>query len=133
MADAADNESGAASDEAAHRTAAASHLIGVALAAISAIAFSLRAIFVKLAYEDMSDPVTLLALRMLFSLPFFVAALAWHHRSASAQRPIAPRDALALAALGFVGYYRSARWCCRCASTSLPSQWRSSAPSRRCS
>src|SRR5215510_2135405 len=43
------------------------HLVGVALAASGAIAFSLRAIFVKLAYEDMSDPVTLLALRMIFS------------------------------------------------------------------
>jgi hypothetical protein len=43
--------------------AATYNLVGVALAAAGAIAFSLRAIFVKLAYEDMSDPVTLLALQ----------------------------------------------------------------------
>src|SRR5262245_51862026 len=83
------------------------NLIGVALAAVAAIAFSLRAIFVKLAYEDMSDPVTLLALRMIFSLPFLVVAAALHHRSSPAQTPITKRDALVLAALGFVGYYLS--------------------------
>ena len=83
------------------------HIIGVALAAVAAVAFSLRAVFVKLAYEDMSDPVTLLALRMVFSLPFFVVAAALHHRFRSAQTlpAITSRDALSLVALGFVGYY----------------------------
>lgn len=107
MADAAENEHGAGRTQLPLPTPAASHLIGVALAAVAAIAFSLRAIFVKLAYEDMSDPVALLALRMLFSLPFFVVALAWHGRSAHARQPMTPRDWLALAALGFVGYYLS--------------------------
>src|SRR5438132_166304 len=41
---------------------ATGHIVGVLLAAVAAVAFSLRAVFVKLAYEDMSDPVTLLAL-----------------------------------------------------------------------
>ena len=85
----------------------AGHLIGVLLAAVAAVAFSQRAVFVKLAYEDMSDPVTLLALRMMVSLPFLVVAAAWHHKSASGQAlpAITSRDALRLAALGFVGYY----------------------------
>jgi len=83
------------------------NLIGVALAAVGAIAFSLRAIFVKLAYEDMSDPVTLLALRMIFSLPFLAAAAALYRRAPATAAPIARRDALALAALGFIGYYLS--------------------------
>jgi drug/metabolite transporter (DMT)-like permease len=83
------------------------NLIGVALAAAGAIAFSLRAIFVKLAYEDMSDPVTLLALRMIFSLPFLAVAAALHRRSSATAAPITRRDALALAALGFIGYYLS--------------------------
>jgi hypothetical protein len=40
----------------ANRAASATYnLVGVALAATGAIAFSLRAIFVKLAYRDMSD------------------------------------------------------------------------------
>ncbi len=107
MADVAEDESRAELGKTTRHSPAASHLIGVALAAIAAIAFSLRAIFVKLAYEDMSDPVTLLALRMLFSLPFFIVAVAWHRGSSRAPQPIARRDALALAALGFVGYYLS--------------------------
>jgi drug/metabolite transporter (DMT)-like permease len=88
---------------------AAAHVVGVSLAAVAAVAFSLRAVFVKLAYEDMSDPVTLLALRMIFSLPFFVAAAAWHHRSRNHQtyQAITSRDAWLLLALGFVGYYLS--------------------------
>jgi drug/metabolite transporter (DMT)-like permease len=95
----------------AHGTSVARthNIVGVSLAAIAAIAFSLRAIFVKLAYEDMSDPVTLLALRMIFSLPFFVVALALYRGPSNGQKlpPITARDALALAALGFVGYYLS--------------------------
>src|SRR5262245_64199735 len=83
------------------------NLIGVALAAVAAIAFSLRAIFVKLAYEDMSDPVTLLALRMIFSLPFLAVAAAIHRRSTAVTAPITRRDLLVLAALGFIGYYLS--------------------------
>jgi drug/metabolite transporter (DMT)-like permease len=83
------------------------NLVGVALAAVGAIAFSLRAIFVKLAYEDMSDPVTLLALRMIFSLPFLLIAAALYRRASAAPPPLTRRDALALAALGFVGYLSS--------------------------
>lgn len=85
------------------------YFVGVVLAAVAAVAFSLRAIFVKLAYEDMSDPVTLLALRMTFSLPFFVLAALLHRRSAAgrASLPFTGRDAVLLAGLGFVGYYLS--------------------------
>jgi drug/metabolite transporter (DMT)-like permease len=83
--------------------------VGVLLAAAGAVAFSLRAIFVKLAYEDMSDPITLLALRMMFSLPFFIAALALyrHHAANRGYVRITKRDALILTGLGFVGYYLS--------------------------
>jgi drug/metabolite transporter (DMT)-like permease len=85
------------------------NIIGVSLAAIGAVAFSIRPIFVKLAYEDMHDPVTLLALRMIFSLPFFVIAPAIYRGPSGGRRlpPITARDALALTALGFVGYYLS--------------------------
>jgi uncharacterized membrane protein len=67
------------------------NLVGVALAATGAIAFSLRSIFVKLAYQDMSDPVTLLALRMIFSLPFLAIAASLSLRSATALAPHAMR------------------------------------------
>lgn len=46
--------------------------IGYLLAATGAILFSIKAIIVKLAYELRVDPETLLALRMGFSLPFYL-------------------------------------------------------------
>jgi drug/metabolite transporter (DMT)-like permease len=98
---------GSAPSVAATGSASAYNLVGVALAATGAIAFSLRAILVKLAYQDMSDPVTLLALRMVFSLPFLALAAGIYRGSAAAAAPITRRDAIALAGLGFIGYYLS--------------------------
>jgi drug/metabolite transporter (DMT)-like permease len=66
--------------------------------------FSLRPIFIKLAYGIVVDPITLLALRMVFSLPFFLAAAAWAGSEGS-RTPIGRRDAWAVVLLGFVGYY----------------------------
>jgi drug/metabolite transporter (DMT)-like permease len=66
------------------------------------IAFAFRPVLIKLGYA--THPVsatTLLFLRMTLSLPFF-AAMAWSMRSA---QPIARRDWLGIAALGFLGYY----------------------------
>ncbi|MCC6301819.1 MAG: DMT family transporter [Gammaproteobacteria bacterium] len=80
--------------------------LGLLLAALAAIGFSGKAILVKLAYVDAVDPVTLLALRMLFSLPFFVAAACWR-RSGADTRPLAVRDYGIVLILGLVGYYLS--------------------------
>jgi hypothetical protein len=44
-------------------------LVGVVFALLAAIGFSAKAILVKLAYLDSVDAVTLLALRMAFSVP----------------------------------------------------------------
>ena len=49
---------------------------GLALAVGGAVAFSGKAIIIKLAYRHGVDAVTLLMLRMLMALPMFVA-LAW--------------------------------------------------------
>jgi EamA domain-containing membrane protein RarD len=50
-------------------------LTGILLALVGAVLFSTKAIFVKLAYRDTNiDAVTLLAWRMIFSVPFFVGA-----------------------------------------------------------
>lgn len=79
-------------------------LIGALYAFIAAVAFSGKAILVKLAYVYSVDAVTLLALRMLFALPFFVAMAIWAARRESAV-DIAPRDWGVLAILGMLGYY----------------------------
>lgn len=75
---------------------------GLALAVLSAVAFSFKAIFVKLGLAHGADAVTLLALRMGFALPVFLA-MAWRAGAAGLTR----RDWLWLAALGLAGYYLS--------------------------
>lgn len=77
---------------------------GIALAIGGVVCFSLRPIFIKLAYAWVTDPVTLLALRMVFSVPFFIAAALWV-RSATEHRPLAGRELAAVAALGILAYY----------------------------
>jgi drug/metabolite transporter (DMT)-like permease len=78
--------------------------IGVTMAIAGVVCFSLRPIFIKLAYGIVVDPITLLALRMVFSLPFFLAAAAWVGRDRE-RSPLGGRDAWAIVLLGFVGYY----------------------------
>jgi drug/metabolite transporter (DMT)-like permease len=77
---------------------------GVLLAIGGVVCFSLRPIFIKLAYGYVTDPITLLALRMVFSVPFFIAAAIWV-RSGIEHRPLAPRQLVAVAALGILSYY----------------------------
>ncbi|MFH1494926.1 MAG: DMT family transporter [Pseudomonadota bacterium] len=78
----------------------------MSFAVLAAIGFSAKAILVKLAYIDSVDPVTLLALRMAFSIPFFLAVAIWGQFS---QRGAAMRtqDWLAVFGLGLIGYYLS--------------------------
>jgi drug/metabolite transporter (DMT)-like permease len=77
---------------------------GLALAIGGVVFFSLRPIFIKLAYAYVTDPVTLLALRMVFSVPFFVAAALWV-RGGPEHRPLAGRELAAVAGLGILSYY----------------------------
>jgi drug/metabolite transporter (DMT)-like permease len=75
---------------------------GLALASAGSIAFSGKAIIVKLAYRHGVDAVTLIMYRMLFALPLFVALAWWAGRG---RPPLAARDWRMVAALGFTGYY----------------------------
>ena len=50
---------------------------GLLLAVLGAVAFSGKAIIVKLAYRYGVDAVTLIMLRMLFALPFFLLIAWW--------------------------------------------------------
>jgi drug/metabolite transporter (DMT)-like permease len=77
---------------------------GLALALAGAIAFSGKAIIVKLSYRYGVDAVTLIMYRMLFALPLF-AAMAWW--SGRGKAPLSRADWLAVVALGFSGYYLS--------------------------
>ena len=75
---------------------------GLLLASLGAIAFSGKAIIVKLAYRHGVDAVTLIMYRMLFALPLFVLLAWWAGRGKPA---LTRRDRLAVLGLGFAGYY----------------------------
>ena len=71
------------------------------------LGFSFKAILIKLAYTAAPvDPTTLLTLRMLYSAPMF-GAMAWWAGRGGRARALERQDWLALAALGFIGYYLS--------------------------
>ena len=75
---------------------------GLLLASLGAIAFSGKAIIVKLAYRYGVDAVTLIMYRMLFALPMFLVLTWWAGRG---KPPLTWRDARAVLGLGFCGYY----------------------------
>ena len=77
---------------------------GLLLAAAGSIAFSGKAIIVKLAYRHGVDAVMLVMYRMLFALPLFLAMALWAGRGKPA---LSRRDWLGIAGLGFSGYYLS--------------------------
>lgn len=77
---------------------------GLALASLGAIAFSGKAIIVKLAYRYGVDAVTLIMLRMLFALPLFALMAWWAGRGKPA---LTRRDWMGVFGLGFSGYYLS--------------------------
>lgn len=76
--------------------------VGLVFAVVGAIAFSGKAIIVKLAYRHGVDAVTLIMLRMLFALPIFALMAWWASRGRAALRR---RDWLGVVWLGFTGYY----------------------------
>ena len=81
------------------------HGLGWVLVLLGAFGFSAKAILIKLAYTASSEAtaINLMALRMAFSLPFFLLAAVWKRSPGKA--PIQRRQWLALAILGLMGYY----------------------------
>lgn len=90
-------------------TAFSNRAAGFLLAALGAILFSGKAIVVKFTYEYGVDAVTLIAFRMLFSLPFF-AFIGWRQsrRAARGEIPVLTRaERWKVVVLGLIGYYLS--------------------------
>jgi drug/metabolite transporter (DMT)-like permease len=75
---------------------------GLLFGAAGAIAFSGKAIIVKLAYRYGVDAVTVIMYRMLFALPLFLTLSWWASRGKSA---LTWREWRTLFGLGFSGYY----------------------------
>ena len=76
---------------------------GIACAVGGTLAFSLRPILIKLSYAAVPvSPITLIFLRMVLSLPFFLA-VGWWLRT---QEPrLSASDWAKVAGLGIIGYY----------------------------
>ena len=72
------------------------------MAVVGSIAFSGKAIIVKLAYRYGVDAVTLIMYRMLFALPMFLIMAWWASRG---KAPLTRKDWLGVIGLGFCGYY----------------------------
>jgi drug/metabolite transporter (DMT)-like permease len=79
-------------------------IAGIIFAFAAAIGFSAKAIMVKLAYIDAVDAITLLALRMAFSLPFFLIVAVRANRN-KRNHALTTQDKLAVVGLGLIGYY----------------------------
>src|ERR1043165_3542768 len=82
----------------------AAYLGGLAIAVGGAVLFSTKAVVAKLLYRYHIDAVTVIAFRMLFSLPVFAAVAIWKMRT---EAPLSVADRCGLGALGLVGYYLS--------------------------
>ena len=79
--------------------------MGGLLALAGAILFSTKAIFVKLAYEYEVDSVSLLMLRMLFSLPVFVFVGILALKKQPGKKDILQQHYKSIILLGVLGYY----------------------------
>ncbi len=91
--------------DARNRTVNRDVVFGVIFALLAAVGFSAKAILVKLAYLDHVDAITLLALRMAFSVPFFIGVAIWAWLRHAEQ--LGKHDMLLVLALGLLGYYLS--------------------------
>jgi drug/metabolite transporter (DMT)-like permease len=82
-------------------------LVGFALSAVGSMLFAIKGVLIKLIYVYEIDPVTLLAVRMMLSLPAFlvVGLIEWRRRSAD-RRPDARSMGFA-ALVGVLGYHVS--------------------------
>lgn len=81
--------------------------IGFLISFSGAIIFSTKAILVKLAFRDThTDGLTLLMLRMLLSLPFYLLAAFWSSRKEGNMR-MTRRQWFYVVVLGLLGYYLS--------------------------
>lgn len=82
-------------------------LTGFVITFIGAVLFSTKAIIVKKAFAATAiDPLTLLTVRMIFSLPFFVAA-AYFVSSRMSNARLSRKQWASVVALGLSGYYLS--------------------------
>jgi drug/metabolite transporter (DMT)-like permease len=74
---------------------------------LGSILFSIKAIIVKICYRYNIDSASLLSLRMLFSLPFFISVALYHnYKNRNEEKTkLTSGDWLKISFLGIIGYY----------------------------
>lgn len=81
----------------------ARYRVGIALAVLGVLGFSMRTVLIKLCYAAAPvSPTTLIFLRMMLALPVFLAVAWWLRKQ---EPPIRARDAASIVGLGLLGYY----------------------------
>lgn len=80
---------------------------GLTLVILGALGFSTKSIIVKLAYQASTeiDAISLLALRMVFSLPFFLLVALWQHKKMLNIQPLHTLQCFQIIGFGLMGYY----------------------------
>lgn len=84
------------------------YLIGALLVFGAAFGFALKGIFIKSAYKYGIDSISLLALRFLFSAPFYLITIFRTRLKEEVHPVIANKIWCQVALVGFIGYYVSA-------------------------
>jgi drug/metabolite transporter (DMT)-like permease len=82
--------------------------LGMGMVMLAALGFASKGILIKLAYalDQEIDAISLMAIRMLIALPFFLV-VALHSSRSDKHTRMTWLDVLAILALGFLGYYLS--------------------------
>ncbi len=79
---------------------------GILFAITGTALFSLKSIFIKLAFQEDIDATTLLTLRMLIALPFYLFILLYAIKTRPGKAAkLSYENILQIAGLGFLGYY----------------------------
>ncbi len=82
------------------------YIVGAILIFIGAVLFAGKAVIVKWLYiHHPIDTVSLLALRMLFSLPFYILILVWHKKKSIENIKLSTKEWAWMLAIGLLGYY----------------------------
>lgn len=81
-------------------------LFGVFILVIANIGFSSKAVLIKLMYLHHVDTISVIALRMLFSLPFYIV-IAYFLSKNEANVKLSPKEWLMIGGLGILSYYIS--------------------------
>ncbi len=82
------------------------YLVGSLLTLIGAVLFAGKAVIVKWLYIHYPiDTVSLLALRMLFSMPFYIGILLWEKTKNPTEVRLSKKEWVWMLAIGLVGYY----------------------------